>query len=36
MGPWIAYGFAVQQIGYPTWSRYDFDKNVWEKVKHDA
>ena len=36
MGPWIAYGFAVHHVGYPTWSRDDFDKNVWEKYSHDA
>lgn len=36
MGPWIAYGYAVHHVGYPTWSRDDFDKNVWEKERHDA
>jgi hypothetical protein len=36
MGPWIAYGCAVHHVGYQTWSRDDFDKNIWEKEKHDA
>lgn len=36
MGPWIAYGHAVHHVGYPTWSRNDFDKNVWEKETQNA
>ena len=36
MGPWFAYGFSVHHVGYRTWSRNDFDTNVWEIVNHDG
>ena len=36
MGPWIAYGYSVHHVGYQTWNRDDFDKNVWKKEKPDA
>jgi hypothetical protein len=36
MGPWIAYGYEVHHIGYQTWSRDAFDKNVWEEIKHES
>ena len=36
MGPWVAYGYAVHHVGYATWNRDHFDKNVWEKETHDA
>jgi hypothetical protein len=36
IGPWIAYGYSVHHTGYPTWSRDDFNKNVWNKETFDA
>jgi hypothetical protein len=36
LGPWVAYGYAVHHVGYPTWNRDDIDENAWEKETHDA
>ena len=36
IGPWVACGYEVHQVGYATWDRDDADKNVWVKKTHDA
>jgi hypothetical protein len=35
MGPWIAHGYDVNRVYYPTWQR-DHEKDEWQRVQHDT